>query len=1015
MIDTEMPVRLSSPVLIGRVAEMAALQSALERAEAGAPVVALVGGEAGIGKSRIVAEVADRARQRGDLVLHGGCVSIGSEEGLPFAPIAEALRGWFRSADEGRVAVVIDNATRELGRLVPELVTRDAEPELPATPAEWAQTRLFDAFLVFLERLGEERPVVLIAEDLHWADHSTRDLLTFVARRLRGERVLVIGTYRSDELHRRHPLRPWLAEMERLPHVEHVQLPRFDSDEVADLVASIEGGDGVSPQLLETVTRRSEGNPFFAEQLLAAGADAAVLPPRLRDVLLGRIGSLSDESRQVLAAAAIAGGPVDHGLLHDVVAMDDQRLTVALEEAVAAHLLVPAGADGGSYAFRHALLGEAVQDELLASERRRIHEAYARALAAVPTPAGAAGASHLTSLAIHATAAGDTSLALRASIASARASSAASGYYEAAQSYERALALWDMVPAAARPEDVDHVELLYETSGTLLTATDAMRGREVARAAVAAVDPDREPLRAARLEERLAWAVYLTGDLAEGIAIMERATVRLADQPPSVEAAGCLATLATFTLYGGRYSDAVHIAERTIAMSVASGTERREIEGMGALGAALALEGDCDRGLAVLREALAKAKVHGDPIAIGMTYLGLASTLYDCDALEEAVEIGFEGSAWARGSRTPGFSTMAVEALLPLGRLHEAKAILSTFEWDEGSGALWNAAFEGVIDARVGRFDDAARLSTARQVGSGLLSDAAFAGNLAGGLIELALLEGRLDDARSAVDEGLEWLADSDDVRFRSRVLRLGVAVEAEIASTARARRATDAETTARSIGHARLERLRDLLAARDDGTRSIFAEARGNLRFAEAEATRLVDSPDPSAWSIAAETFRSPRRPYELAWCGYRMAEAMLALRQPRTEVTAVLGEAWRLALEIGAVPLTEAIESLARIARLSLPVDDASRGPDASPSVDDAEGAGPADDQVADPYGLTHREREVLTLLAAGQTNRAIAESLFISESTASVHVSNIIGKLGVSNRTEAAAAAVRAGLAH
>ncbi|MFL5684770.1 MAG: AAA family ATPase [Chloroflexota bacterium] len=1011
-----MPARLSSPVLIGRVAEMTALENALERAEAGSPVLILVGGEAGIGKSRIVAEIAARGRERDDLVLEGSCVSIGSEEGLPFAPVAEALRGWLRGADPHLVDSVMDAATRELGRLVPELLASGGEAALAATPAEWAQTRLFDAFLILLERLGEQRPVVLIAEDLHWADRSTRDLLSFVARRLRTERVLVIGTYRSDELHRRHPLRPWLAEMERLPHVEQVAMPRFDADEVADLVAAIDGGDGVSARLLDAVTRRSEGNPFFAEELLASGADAGELPARLRDVLLGRMGSLSDDAGRVLAAASVAGGPVEHALLRGVLALDDERLTAALEEAIAASLLVPAGTDGGGYTFRHSLLGEAVQDELLASERRRLHGAYADALAARATPEGAAGASHLAALAIHANAAGDTALALRASIAAARASAATSGYFEAARAYERALTLWDIVPAADRPMDEDHVELLFETSGAFQTAIEPGRAREAARAAVSRVDPDREPLRAARLGERLAWATYLAGDLTEAVSLMRRIGDRIERMPASAEGARCLSSLATLTLYAGSYSEAAAFAERAIAMSVATGAPGPEVEAMGALGAALALLGDCEQGLGALRSGLERARELGDAVAIGMAFLGLASTLYDCDALEESVEVGLEGSEWARGSRIPGFSTMAVEGLLPLGRWREAEAILASVavDWDEGSGALWNAIFGGIMAARAGRPDDAAALVDVRRTGTDMLTDTAFAGYLAGGLIELALLEGRLDDARSGVDDGLRWLDHGEDVRFRARVLRLGVSVEAEIATIARARRDTDAEAMARSIGSARLERLRALLAAKDDRTSPVFGEARGNLLLAEAEVTRLDDHPDPAAWNAAADAFTTPRRPYELAWCRYRAAESMLALRHPRAEVAAVLGEANRLAVEIGAAPLADAVVRLARIARLILPAADAGGGTDADIDASAAVDGRDADDDAADPYGLTAREREVLGLLAAGQTNRAIAESLFISESTASVHVSNIIGKLGVSNRVEAAAAAVRAGLA-
>jgi DNA-binding CsgD family transcriptional regulator len=1014
MIGAEMPARLSSPVLIGRLPEMAMLHEALDRAEAGSPVVVLVGGEAGIGKSRLVAELAAHARARGDLVLEGACASLGSGEGLPFGPIAEALRGLLRSSDRAVLDDVIDPTTRELGRLIPDFLWNDGDGFLQVAPADWAQTRLFDAFLMLLQRLGERHSVVLVIEDVHWADRSTRDLLDFVARRLRNERVLVIATYRTDELHRRHPLRPWLAEMSRLARVEQMELARFERDEVAELLAAIEGRRP-SASIVDAIAHRAEGNPFFSEELLAARSTSPnVLPARLRDVLLGRIGSLSAPAGRLVEAASAAGRTVDHDLLGTVLGMDDDELARAIEEAISSTILVPVDGDvaGGSYAFRHALLGEAVYDEILASERRRLHAAFSAALAAQPTPDGAAGASHLAALAHHASAANDLPLALRASIAAARASAATSGFFEAARAYEHAIALWDSVPEADRPSDEDHVELLFETSGAFQTAEEPQRARDVARLAVARVDAAREPLRSARLEERLAWAIYFSGDLAEATRLLEGVVARLASQPPSPEGAGCLATLATFTLYGGHYRDAAAIAGQAIEMSQIVGAEGREIEALGTLGAAFAIVGECDRGLDVLRDALAKAHDRGDPILISMGYLGLASTLFDCDALEDSVAIGLEGSAWARGLRIPGFDTMAVEGLLPLGRWREAQAIFSSIPpgWDEGVGSSWNGIFFGLIALRTGRLADAQRLHDIRKESTALLTDAAFAGNLGGALIELALIEGRLDDARAIVDESLGWLADADDVRFRSRVLRLGVSVEAEIAAKARARRDGETEAAARTLGLTRLEQLRELTAAYDDGASPVFGEARNNRALAEAEATRLIDGPDPAAWLAAASRFRVPRRPYELAWCGYRRAEAMLATRAPRAQVSEVLGEASELAEDLGAKPLAEAMRGMARIARLELPsTSEASR--------DDADGAAReavTSEDDADPYGLTTREREVLALLVEGRTNRRIAEALFISESTASVHVSNIIGKLGVSNRVEAAAAALRSGLA-
>jgi DNA-binding CsgD family transcriptional regulator len=1013
MIGHAMSARLSSPILIGRRPQMTALETALERASDGAPAVMLVGGEAGIGKSRLVAELAMRSRELGGLVLEGGCISLGSDEGLPFAPIAEALRGLTR--DPGRAAVdgVMDPATRELARLVPELVGGDG-PVSGEAPPEWAQTRLFDGFVILLERLGQRQPVTLVVEDVHWADRSTRDLLAFVARRLRGERVLVIVTYRSDELHRRHPLRPWLAELQRLPRVEQIELERFDRAELADQLAAIQGED-VAPALVELIARRSEGNPFFAEELLAAGtAGQGAIPARLRDVLLGRVGALSEPAGTVVDAASVAGGVVDHQVLGSVLGMDDETLAAAINEAVSAQILAPAGAGegGGSYAFRHALLGEAIYDELLASEQRRLHGAYATALAARPTPDGAAGATHLAALAHHAAAANDLPLALRASIASARASIATSAYHEAARAYERAIALWDSVSESERPAGEAYVELLYDAAAALDIALEYERARQVAQLAVDAVDAEQEPLRAARFAERLAWAVYLTNDLSGGIALLEPAIDRLDGGPPSVEAAGCLASLATFTFYAGQYRDAIPIAERAIAMSAAAGAPGRKVEAMGALGASLALTGDCARGLTVLREALEAAKVVGEAVPIALTYLALASTLFDCDALEESVAVGLDGSAWARGLRLPGFTAMAVEAQVPLGRWREALAILGDLPpaVEEGSGERWNELFAGVIAVRMGRLEDAAVLLEMRREAVPLLSDTAFAGNLGAGLVELATAEGRLLDGRALVDEALGWLADAEDVRFRSRVLRLGVSVEADIADLARARRDREGEATAREMGAGRLERLRELLATHDDGTSPVFAEARGNLALATAEITRLDGRPSAGAWAVAATRFIEPRRPYDLAYCRYREAEALLAARAPRADAAAALGEALALANEIGAEPLAGAIADLARMARL-----DVSSAPALEPPADTHDAAVAHDgDAVTDPYGLTAREREVLVLLVAGQTNRRIAETLFISESTASVHVSNIIGKLGVTNRAEAAVTAVRAGLA-
>ena len=244
--------RMTSPIFIGRDGEVDQLGEVIGGAAAGIPSTVLIGGEAGIGKTRLIRELSTRARDRGLLVLDGDCVSFGSDEALPFAPIAAALRALVREVDRPTLDSLVDESTGELARLVPQLGgTPDETPLMTARP-NWAQTRLFEGLLTLLGRLGERVPTLLILEDLHWADRSTRNILSFLARNARHERIAFVGTYRTDELNRRHPLRPWLAEMDRLSTVRRLELHRFERDEIRRLIEAIVGGPP-SFELVEAV------------------------------------------------------------------------------------------------------------------------------------------------------------------------------------------------------------------------------------------------------------------------------------------------------------------------------------------------------------------------------------------------------------------------------------------------------------------------------------------------------------------------------------------------------------------------------------------------------------------------------------------------------------------------------------------------------------------------------------------------------------------------------------------
>jgi predicted ATPase len=368
--------RVASPTFVNRVQELRILEAARERAADGDPAVVLVGGEAGVGKTRLVAELAARCAAAGTHVLYGGCVPVGGD-GLPYAPVVEALRPLPEEFGVDAMRELAGPSWRELARVLPSL----GEPEV-GTPGQVTQPRLFELLLGLLGRLSEQTSVAVVVEDLHWIDQSTLDLLAFLVRNLRQERVLLVVTYRIDEP-RTEGLGPWLAELHRGGPVQRLELPRLDRAETA---AQLTGILDAAPaaDLVESVFVRSEGNPFFTEELLAVvRAGSRELPATLRDLLRGRVARLPDPARQALSAVAVAGRRVPHRLLATVVGQDDQQLVEGLRAAISNQLLVTtAGRDG--YDVRHALLREVIDSDLLPGERMELHARYARALTQRP-------------------------------------------------------------------------------------------------------------------------------------------------------------------------------------------------------------------------------------------------------------------------------------------------------------------------------------------------------------------------------------------------------------------------------------------------------------------------------------------------------------------------------------------------------------------------------------------------------------------------------------------------------
>ena len=434
--------RPTSPVLIGRETEVERIDLALDGAVGGTSSILLIGGEAGVGKSRLVGHAVHLAVDRGMPVLAGGCIEMGNTS-IPFAPIREAVRG-LASAPKAERASEQDAAViADLAALFNQ--SSDAGPSRDRVGLNEAlsQARLFESWLDLIRQLRTTAPPLLVVEDIHWADTSTLDLLRFTARNHHHAPFVLLSTFRSDELHRRHPLRPVLAELQRTPAVSRMEVQPLDRDEIGQLVRQIRG-ESASDDLIDSINARSEGNPFFAEELTASETSPrdGSLHDSLHDVLLARIAIVSEGTREVLDWASVTGPLAPVGVLERAMELPSGGIDGELREAVEQHVLVPIDDERRErYRFRHVLMQEAVYGELLPGERARMHARVAEILTSGDEYAAAAA-----ELAHHWLAAHDVPRAIVAALDAGQQAERIHAYTDAYAQFARVLELWDQVP-----------------------------------------------------------------------------------------------------------------------------------------------------------------------------------------------------------------------------------------------------------------------------------------------------------------------------------------------------------------------------------------------------------------------------------------------------------------------------------------------------------------------------------------------------------------------------------------
>jgi DNA-binding CsgD family transcriptional regulator len=978
--------------LIGREAELAGLLDALADAGEGRPSLAFVAGESGVGKTRLLSELARRARDDGARVLSGECIELGEGE-LPYAPLVGALRPLVRAGDPALLDLH-EGARRELAALLPGLADGLAEAAVPvrADPRGTdAQPRLFEALLAALDRIARDRPLLLILEDVHWADRSTRDFLSFLGRNLADERVLVTMTYRPDELHRRHPLRPLLAILERTPTARRIELGGLGREDVADLARELLGVEP-SREHVDRLHRRSDGNALFVEELVSVGPGP--LPPSLADALMVRIERLPPAAQEVLRVLA-AAQPAEHALLEELAGLDAATLRQALRDAIAGHVVV-VGADD-RYVFRHVLLREVVYDDLLPGERAALHLAVAHALERRLGDGDDAGLA--VAAAHHFHAAGDQPRALRSAVRAARAATRVHAAGDAAALMERALELWERVDDAETLAGMDHVDLLRATGDALRIAGEENRRLTLVVQAIRearAADPD-DPRVPMLLRER-ALAEWSLGRGEASRSTLDLARRMLADDAPQEDRDAL--TISRMKLAGlqSRFAEAVALGEELLAGELTD-VQRDEIYNN--MGFSLIRMGEHDRGVTMIHEAMDLARASGHAEFLGISYVNLADGLQLRGDAAEAAAITDEGlkevPREARGYEW--IATMAAELAIDRGDWELAAERLAGIGRTTG-GTRVNVELRGA-ELALGRgdLDVASRSIDEAEL---LLVDSLEPQFVAVAGVLRAELERRRGDhcaARSAVEAALERLEYcSDDTVRLARLAATGAAVEADAAQ--RARDLGEVEQAADAVARAQIMLSRAQAAAAEDGPLEVAL-----LATAEAHALRAADAPPGEAWLRAAERWDALGRPLMAASMRRHCAEARLA-RADRDGAVAMLRPALADARRMGARWLVDELEGLAARGRL------AADAPASEAAGNGAAAAGGSDD--ADPFGLTPRERQVLGLVARGATNREIGAALYMAEKTASVHVSRILAKLDVRSRTEAAAVAHRLGLA-
>ena len=1064
-----MPVRYTSARFVGREEAFGSLAVALDDGAHGRTRTVLLDGTAGVGVTRFLDEAIARigALREPMTVLRAAAWPAHADE--PYGAIVRAIGPAMHDLPDALLADILGPATSEVVRLLPDLAPRlDAVGVPPGgggtTAPERRQARTLEGILGLLGRLGERHPVVLVLEDLHLADAATRALVTFLARIARDQRLIIIGTHQSDVVPHDDP---WTADLRAIvtgPRPpERLVLPPLDRDELAALIEGIQG-ERASASLLLLVAERSGGLPLVAEELLAARRElpGASLTGSFDELVIARLATRSRECRRVLRLISLAERPLTSDQIAAVAAafeVDTSRpaprsvtgprtgagaldadLWAGRTEALANGFIVEAG---DAIAFRHRSIGRAVARDLLPVARTRHHAALAASLEGPPA-----------AVAWHWLGAYDPPRARAAAVEAAAHAGARHAAADELSALETALSL----PTGPPPGGVarrraaptsDRVELQVRASEAAFAVGQISRATAYLESAIGGLDARRDRVRLGLLHERLAQIRRAAGDPA-GAMLAARRAVELVPRDPTPERATVLAGLAQLKMLDGIFSEAQRLARDAIKVARACDPVARaqEVHAVTSLAVASAWGSDPARSIDLLRDAERAALEMDDQDALFRIRANLTTVLDLVNRRTEAIEVAYEGIEDARRAGLEAvygnfLAGNVAETLFLLGRWPEARALSERAMSWLPVGVVYLAC---VLQLAIVEIETDAGEAASRLLGQTILEfDAVREPQLAGpyylAAASFALWRGDIADASRSVDRGWASVRATEEWLLVARMAAMVAQVDAAAATEARqhrslaplaAARQRTAEVVATAAGLVRASG-----APLSAGSRRV---AEASLATARAFQRRLEGDDDAGVWRRVASGWVALDAPYDVALARWRQAEAVLASgagRSGRARAQAPLLEAVERGLSLGAKPLLRELRELAGRARIVLPPEvdsmldgggteavaatpDAGVGPlpsdrtnGRSDLVRAIAGDTPASTRRPDTFGLSGREREVLALVAQGRTNREIGERLFISQKTVGVHVGNILAKLEVSGRVEAAAVAIRLGL--